>query len=1167
MPVLQKPGLKDFDNKIKYVLLTIVIMIVVTTFTALGGQSAQDSNAASSQVQDNNSINIVSPAVPETTQSGVSANLTKENLQNEKKIISDSKNLTDDEKTQINGIYDQAIAQLDQAAKYEADANNYTQSRTDAPAELEKTKNDLSKMSSFTPPEVPSDITLTQAEQKLTEATLALDQARKNSEYWENEPKRRAERRLKIPEESNSAQQKIDEIDKKIAAAQAEPNPTELTKANLILLQAQKKTLKAQIDANTQELLSYDSRRDLLSAKRDSASRQLAFAQKQMEFWQHEVSDIRLKEAQAAQKEAEKTKEQTQPSTPAIIQNVIDENVKLTAELTQLTRNIDKAVQYKNQLIGKADSLNKDFKETQNLINTSGNKIPPELGVLLVAKREELSKIPQNEVELKNRLKEITDAQLNHYKYDKNWSELSDVDQYADNKIKTAGVTLGESERQTLITQYKNQKNTLETLKDRYLSYSSDLQEIDMDERNYIDTIKAFTVFIEGNLLWVKTSSTFSLTNIPEIGAAIQWLISAQNWKQAVDYLWTDFRRYIISYIGILSLFALSLALHRRMHGMIEDLAGKVSDVSTDSFRHTMKVVLLTVLLAVTWPILTLFFWWRLSLDTTGSGFIKALTSGLLYLTYTVFSLELLRHITMPSGLMSDHFRVRDEALATIRNNLRWLFIIIIPLMFIFEVLKEPQVESYQNSAGRLSFIIMLIFLAIFLLRLLRLNGPVTGPYIKRHPDSWIARFRYIWYPLCLILPVGFAITAGMGYFYAAKYLSEKFLLTILLVLAVVFFKALLTRWLLVTRRKLALIERQKREAEAAAQEEAKEAAEQPKQADAAPQPSSQVKPEKTIFEISKQTNRLINAVIFVLIVIGLWYIWQDALPALSSIGDIIVWKKQTVTLGAFVTALIIVIMTFITARNVPGLMEIVVLRRLPIDAALRFAITTVSRYILVIVGVVLAFTTIGIGWSKIQWLVAAITVGLGFGLQEIFANFISGLIILFEQPIRVDDVVTVGDVTGTVTMIKIRATTIRKWDQRELIVPNKEFITGHLINWTLSDNIIRREFIVGIAYGSDIAKAERILYEIAKSDPAVLENPKPIVLFKSFGDSSLTFELRVYISGIENYLPVWHRINCEIDSAFRKAKIEISFPQRDIHIRSIETHVPLDIEKMPKLD
>jgi potassium efflux system protein len=249
--------------------------------------------------------------------------------------------------------------------------------------------------------------------------------------------------------------------------------------------------------------------------------------------------------------------------------------------------------------------------------------------------------------------------------------------------------------------------------------------------------------------------------------------------------------------------------------------------------------------------------------------------------------------------------------------------------------------------------------------------------------------------------------------------------------------------------------------------------------------------------------------------------------------------------------------------RNVPGLLEIIILRRLPIDRGVRFAIITLFRYTLAVVGIVMAFTEIGIGWSKVQWLIAAMTVGLGFGLQEIFANFVSGLIILFEQPVRVDDTVTIGDVTGKVSKIRIRATTIRRWDQRELVVPNKEFITGRLINWTLSDNVLRREFLVGIAYGSDIAKAEKILYDVARANPLVLEEPAPVVIFKNFGDSSLEFELRVYISGIDNYVPVWHGINCTIDAEFRKAGIEIAFPQRDLHIRSADTSIAIDANKL----
>jgi potassium efflux system protein len=401
-----------------------------------------------------------------------------------------------------------------------------------------------------------------------------------------------------------------------------------------------------------------------------------------------------------------------------------------------------------------------------------------------------------------------------------------------------------------------------------------------------------------------------------------------------------------------------------------------------------------------------------------------------------------------------------------------------------------------------------------------------------------------------------------LGYFYAARHLSEKLVVTIVLILLTILVRAMFVRWLMVAQRRLALLERQKREAteqEVEAEAQSASAAEQ--------QQSKAKDDETTILQISRQTRRLIDVITLFLPIGAMWYVWNDVLPALATLAETQLWGKAgetPVTLGSVATALLVVVLTVVVTRNVPGLLEMIILRRLPLDRGVRFAITTLFRYTLVVVGTVFAFNEIGIGWAKVQWLIAAMTVGLGFGLQEIFANFVSGLIILFEQPIRVDDVVTIGDVTGDVAKIRIRATTIRRWDQRELVVPNKEFITGRLINWTLSDNVLRREFVVGIAYGSDISKAERILLEVAKANPMVLQDPKPVVVFKNFGDSSLEFELRVYIAGIDNYVPVWHGINCAINDAFKEAGIVIAFPQRDIHVHSVSKAIP---QIQPELD
>ena len=197
-----------------------------------------------------------------------------------------------------------------------------------------------------------------------------------------------------------------------------------------------------------------------------------------------------------------------------------------------------------------------------------------------------------------------------------------------------------------------------------------------------------------------------------------------------------------------------------------------------------------------------------------------------------------------------------------------------------------------------------------------------------------------------------------------------------------------------------------------------------------------------------------------------------------------------------------------------------------------------------------LALGSLGLSWGNIQWLVAAIGLGLGFGLQEIFANFISGILILLERPIRVGDTVTVGDVSGSVTRIHIRATWITTFDRKELVVPNKEFVTSKLLNWSLSDPTLRLCIRVGIAYGSDIQLAEKVLSEVAAGHQLVLREPPPRVLFLEFGDSALGFELQVYVGDPDHRLGVCHDLHTSIDTAFREADIEIAFPQREIRIK-----------------
>lgn len=264
------------------------------------------------------------------------------------------------------------------------------------------------------------------------------------------------------------------------------------------------------------------------------------------------------------------------------------------------------------------------------------------------------------------------------------------------------------------------------------------------------------------------------------------------------------------------------------------------------------------------------------------------------------------------------------------------------------------------------------------------------------------------------------------------------------------------------------------------------------------------------------------------------------------------IWYPLALMIAVVVTAI-----TFVAVRNLPGVLEITLLKYLPLDAGARYAFSAICRYAISTIGVIVAFNYIGISWASLKWLVAALSVGLGFGLQEVVANFVSGIIILFERPIRVGDTVTVDNIDGVVSQIRIRATTITNWDRKEYIVPNKEFVTGRLLNWTLSNPITRIVLTVGVAYGSDTRLARDLLLKVARENPGVLDDPAPVAVFHEFGDNALNFSLRCFLPNPDNRLIAINELHMAIDREFRKAGITIAFPQQDIHF---DTASPLQV-------
>ncbi|MBF0226973.1 MAG: mechanosensitive ion channel [Desulfobacterales bacterium] len=308
-----------------------------------------------------------------------------------------------------------------------------------------------------------------------------------------------------------------------------------------------------------------------------------------------------------------------------------------------------------------------------------------------------------------------------------------------------------------------------------------------------------------------------------------------------------------------------------------------------------------------------------------------------------------------------------------------------------------------------------------------------------------------------------------------------------------------------------------------------------------------------------KQINNFLR---FLFIILGLLFIatyWGINKQAISALNEYSIYSVTLangsvdfVKVSNLLSAMFTILTTFWLIKYLPDIFELTLFNALKLDSGARYAFLTIGRYMFFIIGLILSLSMIKVDLSQVGMLVAAISVGIGFGLQEIVANFISGIILLVERPIRVGDRITIGESSGDITHINIRSTTVRNFDQQEILVPNKDFITKEVINWTLSDRIIRVVVTIGVAYGSDVDKVRDILVKIAKNQREILKKPEPEILFLSHGESSLDFDLRVYIANPRIRLSMIDKLNTLINKEFKANNIEIPFPQRDIHIKEL---------------
>ena len=1093
-------------------------------------------------------------ATPPST-AALSPGTTIEELKSRRMAIESMTDIDASVKTDSLKNIDGAIAYLELAGSATKETNELSKLIQKAPERLKKLQAELKKP--FIAPEKvkarAQQMSISKLEQRVRQKEAEHATAKNRLQEWKD--RLTAEKNIigQIPEKLATAASRLNEIQTELATL---PDVTEADIGNytrMLSLKSERENLTAEIKLNELRQGSHNLLVEWFSKERDVAQKAFESREIMLKSWQAEVQKRRQQEAVETREDAQEAIAGV-PLLPKIVQDQFDINIQMSTELEMVTQEetalAKKYADYQSRLKVLEEEFDTAKKRVEFAVLTEA------IGLALRAQRLNLpradrylegsdtrqirmSEISEKQIELDQMLRELSDPRALADRLSGSVSFLSDVDR----------VSL-DSQIQELIANRLDIIQKLKTVYDRIFKL---VQDIEFTEQKLVNTAQNFGELLDRHLLWIRSSKPVRMDDLQKLQVSLGWFFDPDSWGLLYKDLGRSFRQQTAVWI-IGLLFGLFLIVSRRWaKRKLKDIAKCVEQQVEDSFLLTIKALGLTVLLALVWPFLLAFPAIQLTSLRQADPFSTGIAGGLIYVTRPLIFMMLFYHICRPQGLASTHFQWRKSVRRTLKRNLGWLIpIVALTSFFLGAMVTVPQFE-YSDALAKLALIIQALALSIFITRILRFRGGITSVLIGKHPDSWLCRLRYVWYPLAILLPLLILYLALIGYYYSAFEIRILLRNTTMLLMVLIVFNDLVLRLLVLARRRIAI------KKAIANQELHLETASDTGTVAGDGARSLQMETIVEMSKIDKQTRKLLKLVVFILALAGIWAIWEPVFPAFGILQDIQFWSYSTtvdgvaksvpITLANVIMAIIITVTTIIAGRNLPGLLEVILLNRLPMDPGARYAYSSVSRYAITAIGIIIAFNTIGFKWGNLQWLVAALSVGIGFGLQEIVANFICGLVVLFERPFRVGDTVTIGDISGTVERIRIRATTIIDWDRKELIVPNKEFVVGRLINWSLSDKYIRIRIPVGIAYGSDTQLATELLVQAARKNPRVLAEPVADAIFKGFGDNSLNFELRVYIDGIDDWWPMLHDLNVTIDNTFKEAGVTIAFPQRDVHL------------------
>lgn len=1056
---------------------------------------------------------------------------TRADVQSQINALNKQKTLSAQDKLSLADL-NQTLDTLNKIDQVKDDTASLRQQVSQAPEKMRKATEDLSALNTNTSDEdaakALNNLSLRQLETKIGTLLDDLQNAQNQLSSINSQLVSLQTQPERVQNLLFNASQQLQQIQTRLSANTPGEPPLRASEQGLLL--AKQALLNAQIDQQRKSLEGNTVLQDSLQKQRDYNTAYINQLEHNLQLLQAAISHKRLTQTEQTAQEASTTDDagaaiQNNP----LVKQELDINHQLSQRLIKATQDGNELVQQNIKVknwLDRAVQTERNLKEQISMLK----------GSLLLSRilYQQQQSLPRAD-DLEDMTNRIADLRLEQFDLNQQRDALFQNDNYVANIEAGHKDEVNSDVHDALMQVVDMRKELLDQLNKQLGNQLMMAINLQITQQQLMGISKGLQKTLTQQIFWVNSNKPMNWSWVKSFPDALksqikQMKVSA-NWDEPIMVILVA----VLSSLPWLLVAGLIRWRFGWLNNHLEKLASSVGQLRNDSQLHTPKAILLNVIKALPVCLTILAAGLFLLLLQLNISELMWSFSKELAIFWLIFGLSW--RILDDNGVAVKHFMMPAALTSHYRRQIVRISLALLPLLFWSVVAELSPLHLMDDVLGQVMIFINLVVMACLVWPMCR--------------DSWRDKeshtMRLVTITVLSLVPIALLVLTVMGYFYTTLRLANRWIDTVYLVIVWNLLYQSVLRGLSVAARRIAY-----RRALARRQNMVKEGAEGAEPVE---------EPPLGLDQINQQTLRITTLVMFALFGLVFWAIWSDLITVFAYLDSIVLWHyngteagaavSKNVTLGSILFAVIAFMVAWALIRNLPGLLEVLVLSRLKMRQGSSYAITTILNYAIIAVGAMSVFGALGVSWDKLQWLAAALSVGLGFGLQEIFGNFVSGLIILFERPVRIGDTVTIGSFSGTVSKIRIRATTITDFDRKEVIIPNKAFVTERLINWSLSDTITRVVIRLGVAYGSDLDKVKAVLLQAAMEHPKVMHDPEPSVFFTTFGASTLDHELRLYVRELRDRSYTVDELNRTIDRLCREHDIDIAFNQLEVHLHN----------------